>query len=88
MSFVPLYLCIKEKIRTDLLSTVSENGHFEARLPTERELESRYGVSRPTLRQAAALVGQEQLLHVRRGVGGGYFARRPDTRASTIWHWN
>jgi DNA-binding FadR family transcriptional regulator len=40
-----------------------------------------YGVSRPTLRQAAALVGQEQLLSVRRGVGGGYFARRPDTQA-------
>jgi DNA-binding FadR family transcriptional regulator len=48
---------------------------------SEDHLVATYGVSRPTLRQAAALVGQEQLLSVRRGVGGGYFARRPDTRA-------
>lgn len=41
----------------------------------------RYNVSRPTLRQAAALVAQEQLLEVRRGVGGGYIARRPTSRA-------
>lgn len=43
----------------------------------EDELIERYGVSRPTLRQAAALVSQEQLVRVRRGVGGGYFSNRP-----------
>lgn len=48
---------------------------------SEDQLVAIYEVSRPTLRQAAALVGQEQLLSVRRGVGGGYFARRPDTNA-------
>jgi GntR family transcriptional repressor for pyruvate dehydrogenase complex len=48
---------------------------------SEDHLVTTLGVSRPTLRQAAALVGQEQLLVVRRGVGGGYFARRPDTEA-------
>jgi GntR family transcriptional repressor for pyruvate dehydrogenase complex len=47
----------------------------------EEELIRRYGVSRPTLRQAAALVAQEHLLTVKRGVGGGYFATRPDSRA-------
>jgi len=41
----------------------------------------RYKVSRPTLRQAASLIAQEQLLTVKRGVGGGYFARQPDSRA-------
>jgi len=45
---------------------------------SEDQLVAAYGVSRPTLRQAAALVSQEQLLFVRRGVGGGYFARRPE----------
>jgi DNA-binding FadR family transcriptional regulator len=50
-------------------------------LGSEDQLVVRYGVSRPTLRQAAALVGQEQLLVVRRGVGGGYFARHPDAKA-------
>jgi len=48
---------------------------------SEDELLARHRVSRPTLRQAAALVAQEQLLQVRRGVGGGYIARRPTGRA-------
>ena len=50
-------------------------------LGSEDDLLARYRVSRPTLRQAAALVAQEQLLQVRRGVGGGYIARRPTSRA-------
>jgi Transcriptional regulators len=50
-------------------------------LGSEQELWTRLNVSRPTFRQAAALVEQEQLLLVRRGVGGGYFARRPSTSA-------
>ena len=50
-------------------------------LGSEEQLLAAFGVSRPTLRQAAALVAQEQLLHVRRGVGGGYFARRPEAKA-------
>jgi DNA-binding FadR family transcriptional regulator len=48
---------------------------------SEDELLARLRVSRPTLRQAAALVAQEQLLEVRRGVRGGYLARRPTGRA-------
>jgi DNA-binding FadR family transcriptional regulator len=48
---------------------------------SEDELLARHGVSRPTLRQAAAIVAQEQLLQVRRGVKGGYIARRPTGRA-------
>jgi DNA-binding FadR family transcriptional regulator len=48
---------------------------------SEDELLARHQVSRPTLRQAAALVAQEQLLQVRRGVKGGYIARRPTGRA-------
>jgi DNA-binding FadR family transcriptional regulator len=48
---------------------------------SEDDLLARHRVSRPTLRQAAALVAQEQLLQVRRGVKGGYIARRPTSRA-------
>src|SRR5262245_8952897 len=44
----------------------------------EEELMRRLGVSRPTLRQAARLLEQEKALLVRRGVKGGYYARRPD----------
>jgi GntR family transcriptional regulator, transcriptional repressor for pyruvate dehydrogenase complex len=43
---------------------------------SEDDLIAMLGVSRPTLRQAAALVCQEQWLRVKRGVGGGYFACR------------
>ncbi len=46
-------------------------------LGSEDELVARLGVSKPTLRQATARVAQEHLVTVRRGVGGGYFARRP-----------
>jgi GntR family transcriptional repressor for pyruvate dehydrogenase complex len=52
-------------------------------LGSEDDLIRRYDVSRPSLRQAAALVSQENLLVVKRGVGGGYFARRPDSQAVT-----
>lgn len=48
---------------------------------SEEDLIKRYGVSRPTLRQAAALVTQEQLIKVKRGVAGGYFASRPNVSA-------
>lgn len=52
-----------------------------ALMGSEDELLARYGISRPTLRKAAAMVAQEQLLRVRRGVGGGYIASRPTPRA-------
>ena len=58
-------------------------------LGQEEELPQRLGISRPTLRQAAALLGQEQLMDVRRGPGGGYFTTRPDISAvaymAAIW---
>ena len=55
-----------------------EDGAF---LGSEDDLVSELGVSRPTFRQAAKLVEQEQLLTVRRGVGGGFFTKRPTSSA-------
>ena len=40
----------------------------------------RFGVSRPTLRQAAKLVERDRLISIRRGAQGGYYAERPDAR--------
>jgi GntR family transcriptional regulator, transcriptional repressor for pyruvate dehydrogenase complex len=54
----------------------SHEGDF---LGSEDDLVARLGVSKPTLRQATARVAQENLVTVRRGVGGGYFAHRPDS---------
>jgi len=51
------------------------------RLGSEDDLLLRLAVSRPTLRQTARLLEQEQLLSVRRGVNGGYYARNPDVGA-------
>ena len=48
-------------------------------LGSEEELIAELGVSRPTLRQASAQVIQENLIAVRRGVGGGYFACVPNS---------
>jgi len=50
-------------------------------LGAQEELMRRYGVSRPTLLQAIALVTQENLLVSKTGPRGGYFVRRPDSNA-------
>jgi len=63
-----------QRIRRDLLKL--PDGEF---VGSEGEMVERYGVSRPTLRQAATILAHEQLLSIRRGVGGGYFSRVPET---------
>jgi GntR family transcriptional regulator, transcriptional repressor for pyruvate dehydrogenase complex len=68
--------------RTIALLRADAEKHRDGELiGSEEELLARYGVSRPTLRQAAALVAQEQLVKVRRGVAGGYFATKPTVSA-------
>lgn len=49
-------------------------------LGAEDDLLARFGVSRPTLRQAAKLVERDRLVSIRRGAQGGYYAERPDAR--------
>ena len=56
------------------LALEKDDGDF---LGSEDDLVARLKVSKPTLRQASARVAQEHLIRVRRGVGGGYFARTP-----------
>jgi GntR family transcriptional regulator, transcriptional repressor for pyruvate dehydrogenase complex len=64
-------------IRRDVLR-IAEDGRF---LGSEDDLLMRYGVSRPTLRQAARILEHEQLIRVRRGVNGGFFTRLPTSEA-------
>ncbi|WP_212596762.1 FadR/GntR family transcriptional regulator [Sphingopyxis granuli] len=59
------------------LSLAADPGDF---LGAEDDLLGRFGVSRPTLRQAAKMVERERLISVRRGTRGGFFAERPDAR--------
>ncbi|MET0370011.1 MAG: FCD domain-containing protein [Sphingobium sp.] len=60
-------------LRREILSR-DEDDMF---LGSEDELVGRLGVSPPTFRQAARLLEFEELLTVKRGVGGGYFGRKP-----------
>jgi GntR family transcriptional regulator, transcriptional repressor for pyruvate dehydrogenase complex len=66
-------------LREEILA-LGEGGTF---LGSEDELLERFGVSRPTLRQAARILEQEHLLVVRRGTSGGFFTRYPSTDAVT-----
>ncbi len=48
----------------------------EQRLPGEQELAQRFGVSRPTLREALKRLAAQNLIRTRRGAAGGSFVNR------------
>lgn len=64
---------------TKKLRNIAFDGKPGDFLGSEEDVMVKLGVSRPTLRQAASLLAQEQLVHTRRGVKGGYFIARPST---------
>jgi GntR family transcriptional repressor for pyruvate dehydrogenase complex len=66
-------------LREEILGNDRDGGEWL--LGSEDEMIRLLGVSRPTLRQAARMLEQEQLLVVRRGIGGGLFGRRPTAEA-------
>jgi GntR family transcriptional regulator len=70
-----LYRQVKDDLRRRIESGELTPG---ASLPSERELCERYGVSRPTLRQATQDLVRDGLLVVRRGVGT--FVAQPRVR--------
>ena len=55
------------------------NGRFKIgdRLPTEDELAQRYGVSRPSVREALKRLAAQNLVRARRGPSGGNFVVQP-----------
>ena len=65
---------IAERLRTAIV-----NGHLavDERLPTEDELAARFGVSRPTVREALKRLAAQNLIRSRRGPTGGTFVNRP-----------
>lgn len=76
-SATPLFVQLRESLREDIRS-----GHLPAgsKLPSEAELEQRFGVSRVTVRQALAELQAENL--IQKVNGKGSFVRDP-TRGST-----
>lgn len=67
---------ITDQLRKDVLAR--GDGEF---LGKEEEMLARYGVSRPTFRQSVRILEQEQLIEVKRGTVGGYYARKPGIQA-------
>jgi DNA-binding FadR family transcriptional regulator len=63
---------IADVLREEILQ--AGEGEF---LGSEPQLIDRFGVSRPTMRQAMRILQSEGLLSVRRGVNGGLFAQPP-----------
>lgn len=70
---VPLYVQLREALRADIEQRGLEPGD---RLPTEAELEARYGVSRSTIRQAVGDLEAEGLLRRIQGKGTFVATRR------------
>lgn len=51
---------------------------IDERLPTEEELARRFGISRPTIREALKRLAAQNLIRSQRGPTGGTFVRRPN----------
>ncbi|MBD0413454.1 FadR/GntR family transcriptional regulator [Oryzicola mucosus] len=76
-----------EVVRTGLAKQVADNiraaileGRLKVdeRLPNEEELARRFGISRPTVREALKRLAAQNLIRSRRGPTGGNFVTRPD----------
>jgi GntR family transcriptional regulator len=62
---LPLYAQVKRKLRAEIMSWPQENDRFH----TDLELQSIFGVSRATVRQALTALEGEGLVHRRQGYG-------------------
>jgi GntR family transcriptional regulator, transcriptional repressor for pyruvate dehydrogenase complex len=67
---------IVERLRRQIVRGELTEGEA---LPSEHELQARFGVSRPTLREAFRILESESLISVRRGAHGGALVRVPNT---------
>jgi len=69
---------ISKQIAEQLRNAIVD-GHFKIgdRLPTEDELAQRYGVSRPSVREALKRLAAQNLVRARRGPAGGNFVVQP-----------
>ncbi len=68
----------------ELLKRINADEFAEgARLPSESELARQYGVSRPVVREALALLRDDGIIHSRRGAGS-FLNRIPDARVLNL----
>lgn len=81
--FAPVHSQTAFEETVDRLGTAIKLGLLPpgTRLPAERELCSKLGIARSTLRQALVALGQTGHLHATRGRGGGTFVADPQPPA-------
>jgi DNA-binding FadR family transcriptional regulator len=67
------------QIAAKLRAAILEGGlQVDERLPTEGDLAARFGVSRPTIREALKRLAAQNLVRSRRGPSGGTFVSQPN----------
>lgn len=68
---------LSDKIYSHIVDAISQGEfHEKSRLPTEAELAERFGVSRPTVREALFRLRSDGIITSRRG-SGSFVAKRP-----------
>jgi DNA-binding FadR family transcriptional regulator len=72
---------LPEVIADELRATIVRSGEPGSELPREQELIDRYGVSKPTVREALRILEVEGLVTMRRGINGGAFVAEPSMGA-------
>jgi molybdopterin/thiamine biosynthesis adenylyltransferase/DNA-binding transcriptional regulator YhcF (GntR family) len=76
------HLTLAEQVAGRLAASILDGGlQVGEQLPAERDLMTRFGVSRATLREALRILAEHELLEARPGVG--WFVRQPGKRALT-----
>ncbi|ETX16044.1 GntR family transcriptional regulator [Roseivivax halodurans JCM 10272] len=70
-----MWTAIAETLRREIVEGSRQPGD---RLPTEAQLSRRFGVNRHTVRRALSRLGEEGLVHSRRGAGAFVAARRTE----------
>lgn len=77
----PLYYRIVDSIREDIANKVYNTGDL---LPTEEELQERYGASRTSIRNAMGILERERLISRKQGRGTIVIADRTVQRLNSI----
>lgn len=72
---------LPEVIADELRATIVRTGEPGSELPREQELIDRFGVSKPTVREALRILEVEGLVTMRRGINGGAFVAEPSMNA-------
>jgi DNA-binding FadR family transcriptional regulator len=69
---------VAKQIATNIREAIMDGRlKVDERLPTEEELASQFGVSRPTIREALKRLAAQNLVRSQRGPSGGTFVVRP-----------